>query len=161
MRLQSLKSSDGANRRLLRVGRGEGNGRGKTCGRGHKGQRSRAGFSQRPGFESGHVPLYRRLPHRGFNNKNFSTTYDIVNLRDLSDFGADEITPELLKSKGLVRSSSDLVKILGDGEFTAKVKISAHKFSKKAKALIEAAGGEAIVIETKVAPEADSSETES
>lgn len=149
MRLHSIKSADGANRRLLRVGRGEGNGRGKTCGRGHKGQRSRAGFSQRPGFESGHVPLYRRLPHRGFNNKNFTTTYEIVNLVDIADIAVEEITPEILKEKGLIRSAKSLVKVLADGELKTKVTISAHKFSKKAAEMIEAAGGEAKLIASK------------
>ena len=147
MRLHSIKSEEGSNRRKLRVGRGEGNGRGKTCGRGHKGQRSRAGSSQRPGFESGHIPLYRRLPHRGFNNFNFETKYAVVNLEDLSRVEATEITPDVLKESGLIRRNAKLVKVLGDGEFSAKVKISAHKFSAAAKSKIEAAGGEVVVIE--------------
>lgn len=147
MRLHTLNAAEGSNRAKLRVGRGEGNGRGKTCGRGHKGQRSRAGSSQRPGFESGHIPLYRRLPHRGFNNYNFETKYSVVNLGDLTEVEAAEITPDVLKANGLIRSNSKLVKVLGDGEFSAKVKISAHKFSASAKAKIEAAGGEVIVLE--------------
>ncbi|MGB0369835.1 MAG: 50S ribosomal protein L15 [Opitutales bacterium] len=147
MRLHTLNAAEGSNRRKLRVGRGEGNGRGKTCGRGHKGQRSRAGSSQRPGFESGHIPLYRRLPHRGFNNYNFETTYAVVNLEDLERVEETVITVDVLKSAGLVRSNAKLVKILGDGEFSSKVKIFAHKFSKTAKAKIEAAGGEANVLE--------------
>lgn len=147
MRLHSLNAAEGSNRRKLRVGRGEGNGRGKTCGRGHKGQRSRAGSSQRPGFESGHIPLYRRLPHRGFNNYNFQTKYAVVNLEDLERVTETEITPDVLKSAGLIRANANLVKILGDGEFSAKVKISAHKFSASAKTKIEAAGGEVVVLE--------------
>ena len=130
-----------------RVGRGTGSGHGKTCGRGHKGQGSRAGFSSHPTFEGGQMPLVRRIPKRGFNNK-WALTVAIVNISDLDkafDDGA-EVTLELLSEKNLAKGKFDVLKVLGDGELTKKLKVSAHRFSKSAQAKIEAAGGEVILL---------------
>ncbi|RME69791.1 MAG: 50S ribosomal protein L15 [Verrucomicrobia bacterium] len=147
MRLNQLSNVKGAVRRRKRVGNGEGNGRGKTCGRGGKGQTARSGGSIRPGFEGGQMPLYRKLPHRGFNNANFRTTYAVVNVGDLEriDASITEINGEVLAAAGLVRDANDRIKVLGDGEITRAVKITAAKFSNSARAKIEKAGGEAIV----------------
>lgn len=145
MRLNNLPK--GSNRPRKRVGKGEGNGLGKTSGRGQKGQKSRSGYSQRPGFESGHIPLYRRLPRRGFNNKNFRKEYAVVNVGDLARVEESEITPEVLTQRGLVRRGSVLVKILGDGEIDRAVTISAHHFSGVARAKIEQAAGTVTILE--------------
>ncbi len=144
MRLHNLIKSGGRKDRK-RVGRGEGSGRGKTSGRGHKGQRSRSGFGLRPGFESGHVPLYRKLPKRGFSNFNFRTEYAVVNVGDLERVEAAEIDRNELVKAGLVRSNSNLVKILGEGEITKAVTITADKFSASAKEKIEKAGGTVVL----------------
>lgn len=145
MRLHELKNVPGAVHRRKRVGCGEGSGRGKTCGRGGKGQTARSGSSIRPGFEGGQMPLFRKLPHRGFNNKNFATSYAVVNLGDLLRIeDTTEITREVLVSHGLVRSNATLIKVLGDGDVRPGLKVTAHKFSVSAKAKIVAAGGEAI-----------------
>src|SRR5210317_1721846 len=113
MRLHNLIKSGGRKDRK-RIGRGEGGGRGKTSGRGHKGQRSRSGFSLRPGFESGHVPLYRKLPKRGFSNYNFRTEYSVVNVGDLDRVEGAEVDRNALIKAGLVRQNSKLIKILGE-----------------------------------------------
>lgn len=138
MKLHDLSPAPGSRRPRKRVGRGPGSGNGKTAGRGHNGQRSRAGYSQRLGFEGGQMPLIRRVPKRGFTNI-FRVTYSPVNLRQLVDFEG-EVTRELLEARGLVRSGA-LYKILGDGEITQALTVTAHKFSKSARAKIEAAGG--------------------
>jgi large subunit ribosomal protein L15 len=128
-----------------RLGRGRGNGRGKTCCRGHKGSGQRSGYSRKPGFEGGQMPLYRKLPQRGFNNYEFRTEYSIVNVGDLVRVeGADVIDKEALVKAGLVRSNAKLIKILGTGELTGAVKIKADKFSKSATDKITAAGGEIV-----------------
>jgi len=128
-----------------RLGRGRGNGRGKTCCRGHKGSGQRSGYSRKPGFEGGQMPLYRKLPQRGFNNYEFRTEYSIVNVGDLVKVeGADVIDKEALVKAGLVRSNAKLIKILGTGELTGAVKIKADKFSKSATHKITAAGGEIV-----------------
>ncbi len=138
MKLHDLSPAPGSRRPRKRVGRGPGSGTGKTAGRGHNGQRSRAGFSQRLGFEGGQMPLIRRVPKRGFTN-NFRVTFSPVNLRQLVDFEG-EVTRELLEKHGMVRPGA-LYKILGDGEITKALTVTAHKFSKSARAKIEAAGG--------------------
>lgn len=153
MRLHNLIKSGGTQKRK-RIGRGEGGGKGKTSGRGHKGQRARSGHSLRPGFESGHVPLYRKLPKRGFSNFRFRTEYAVVNLDDLERVEATEIDRNVLVASGLVRSSSKLVKILGDGEISRAVTVTADKFSSSAKEKIEKAGGTVNVVEPK--PQSDS-----
>ena len=125
-----------------RVGRGPGSGTGKTAGRGSKGHKSRTGYARRLGFEGGQMPLYRRLPKRGFNNYEFRVEYAIVNTGQLNDF-ADGSTVGLdqLKAAHLVRAKADLVKVLAKGALTKKLKIQAHRFSAAAKQMIEAAGG--------------------
>lgn len=141
MKLHNLSNNPGTARRKKRVGCGEGSGRGKTSTRGQKGQTSRSGSGIRPGFEGGQMPLYRKLPHRGFNNYKFRTDYELVNVSDLERVESAEIGKEELVKAGLVRANSKLIKILGDGEISKAVTITADKFSGSAKAKIEAAGG--------------------
>ncbi len=143
MKLHDLSPAPGSKKARKRVGRGPGSGTGKTAGRGHKGQRSRSGFSQRFGFEGGQMPLVRRVPKRGFTNI-FRIEYSCVNLDRLVDFEG-EVTPEALVDRGLVRAKRP-IKILGDGEVGQALKVSAHKFSKSARAKIEAAGGSCEVL---------------
>jgi large subunit ribosomal protein L15 len=147
MKLHELKNVAGAIHRKKRVGCGEGGGHGKTSGRGGKGQSARSGSSIRPGFEGGQMPLYRKLPHRGFNNYEFRTEIAVVNLRDLGglDARSRRSTPRSLAKAGLIRSGETTVKVLGDGEITRALKVTAAKFSESAKAKIEKAGGQAIV----------------
>ncbi|MEY4815617.1 MAG: hypothetical protein RLZZ162_2690 [Verrucomicrobiota bacterium] len=147
MKLHELKNVKGAIHRKKRVGCGEGGGHGKTSGRGGKGQSARSGSSIRPGFEGGQMPLYRKLPHRGFNQFNFRTEIAILNVGDLSglDASVTEVSVLTLTDAGLIRSGEKAVKILGDGELTRAMKVTAAKFSESAKAKIEKAGGQAIV----------------
>ncbi len=147
MKLHELKNVKGAVHRKKRVGCGEGGGHGKTSGRGGKGQTARSGGSIRPGFEGGQMPLYRKLPHRGFNQYNFRTELAVVNVGDLAslDAGINEVTAEVLAANGLIRGGEKSVKILGDGEIGRAIKVTAAKFSESAKAKIEKAGGQAIV----------------
>ena len=153
MRLHEFTTGKSGTRKPRRVGRGRAAGRGKTCGRGHNGQKSRSGFSQRPGFESGHVPLFRRLPIRGFNNFNFRNTYDTVNVGDLERIeNTDEIDRKALSRAGLIRANAKRVKILGNGEVKKPLKVKADKFSVTARKKLEKAGGEAILID---APKAE------
>ncbi len=131
-----------------RVGRGPGSGTGKTAGRGHKGQRSRSGDNSRPGFEGGQMPLYRKVPKRGFTNARFKKHYTLVNVELLEAFeeGA-EVNLEAVLEKGLSRRTGELLKVLGQGEVSRKLTVRAHKFSGSAKAKIEAAGGTVEVLE--------------
>jgi large subunit ribosomal protein L15 len=147
MKLHELKNVKGAVHRKKRVGCGEGGGHGKTSGRGGKGQTARSGGSIRPGFEGGQMPLYRKLPHRGFNQFNFRTEIAILNVGELAtlDASVTEVNAESLAAAGLIRSGEKAVKILGDGELTRAIKVTAAKFSDSAKAKIEKAGGQAIV----------------
>ena len=147
MKLHELKNVKGAIHRKKRVGCGEGGGHGKTSGRGGKGQSARSGSSIRPGFEGGQMPLYRKLPPRGFNQFNFRTEIAILNVGDLSglDASVTEVSALTLAAAGLIRSGEKAVKILGDGELTRAIKVTAAKFSESAKAKIEKAGGQAIV----------------
>ena len=128
-----------------RVGRGPGSGLGKTSGRGHNGQHSRAGSSQHPTFSGGDLPFFRRIPKRGFNNK-FAVEVGSVNICDLeANFEeGEEVTPESLREKDLAKYNYEVLKILGDGELTKKLKVSAHRFSKTAREKIEKAGGEIV-----------------
>jgi large subunit ribosomal protein L15 len=146
MRLHELKNVPGAVHRKKRVGRGEGGGHGKTSTRGGKGQSARSGSSIRPGFEGGQMPLYRKLPHRGFNNYEFRTSYAVVNVGDLArlDAAISEVNAEVLAQAGLVRRGIKTLKILGDGEITRALKVTAQKFTSSAKAKLEKAGGQAI-----------------
>jgi large subunit ribosomal protein L15 len=147
MKLHELKNVPGAIHRKKRVGCGEGGGHGKTSGRGGKGQSARSGSSMRPGFEGGQMPLYRKLPHRGFNNYEFRTEIAVVNLRDLAglDESVKDVDATALAKAGLIRSGETTVKVLGDGEITRAINITAARFSESAKAKIEKAGGKAIV----------------
>ncbi len=146
MRLHELIDSNGANRPKRRLGKGEGNGHGKTCGRGHKGSKARSGYSIQPGFEGGQMPMYRRLPRRGFSNFKFHKGFAIVNLADLArlDEGVTEVDRGVLVKAGLVRDNSLPLKVLGDGELKTALKVRADRFSASARSKIEAAGGEAL-----------------
>ena len=136
------------NKTKKRVGRGPGSGHGKTSGRGHKGYFSRAGASRRQGFAGGTTPLFMRVAKRGFSNAKFRLNVAAINVSRLEIFDAGtEITPELLKAKGFTNGPFDEVKILGDGELTKKLSVTAHRFSGAAKQKIEAAGGTATVVE--------------
>ncbi len=147
MKLHELKNVEGATHRKKRVGCGRGSGHGKTSGRGGKGQTARSGGSIRPGFEGGQMPLYRKLPHRGFNSANFRVEYPVINVGDLAglDASVTEVNAEVLAAAGLIRGGVTTVKILGTGELSRALKVTAVKFSESAKAKIEAAGGQAIV----------------
>lgn len=146
MKLHELKNVPGAIHRKKRVGCGEGGGHGKTSGRGGKGQSARSGSSIRPGFEGGQMPLYRKLPHRGFNNYNFRVTYAIINVGDLArlDDSVTEVNADTLAQAGLIRPDGRKIKILGDGELSRALKVTAAKFSDSAKAKIEKAGGQVL-----------------
>lgn len=159
MRLHNLPKTEGLKKRK-RVGRGEGSGRGKTSGRGNKGARARTGYSLRPGFESGHIPLYRKLPKRGFNNYAFRTEFAIINVGDLARLEGKEATPETLAQAGLVRSGIKFLKILGEGEIGRALTVSAHRFSATARAKIEQAGGSVVVLPGAPEPKAEAEATE-
>jgi len=146
MKLHNLKPSPGSKKNRKRVGRGSGSGQGTTAGRGMNGQNSRSGGGTKPGFEGGQMPLYRRLPKRGFTNI-FQKEFAIVNLESLNKFSDnEEVTVELLLENKIIRKELDGVKILGEGELNKKLTVKAHKFSKTAKEKIEAVGGKAEVI---------------
>jgi large subunit ribosomal protein L15 len=153
MRLHDLKPRPGAKHRRKRLGQGESSGHGKTSGRGGKGQTARSGSSIRIGFEGGQMPLIRRIPKRGFNNTRHGTRYLPVNLETLNRFddGA-RVDEAALRSVGLANGRSDGVKILGDGELTKKLTVTAHAFSASAKAKIEAKGGTCELIAAKIVP---------
>jgi len=147
MRLHNLVNVKGAVHRKKRVGCGEGGGHGKTSGSGGKGQKGRSGGSIRPGFEGGQMPLYRKLPHRGFNNYEFRTSYAVVNIGDLAKLDAKvtEVNATVLAEAGIIRANVKLLKVLGDGEISRALKVTAQKFTGSAKAKLEKAGGSAIV----------------
>jgi len=146
MKIEELRAPEGSAKARKRRGRGNATGQGKTGGRGMNGQKQRSGGGVRLGFEGGQMPLYRRLPKRGFTNI-FGTKYAIVNLDDLNRFEAGtEVTPELLKEAGVLKKTLDGVKVLGKGELKNGLTVKASKFSKTAKEKIEAAGGKAEVI---------------
>lgn len=142
MNLHTLKPRPGAKHRVKRLGSGESSGHGKTSGKGHKGQKARSGGSIRLGFEGGQMPLIRRLPKRGFSNEAFRTRYAIVNVQDLNQFeDSSSVDEAVLRSANLIRGTFDGVKILGVGELSKKLNITAAKFSETAKAKVEKAGG--------------------
>lgn len=147
MKLYELKPSPGSKTKPTRKGRGVGSGNGKTAGKGHKGQNARAGGGVRPGFEGGQMPLYRRIPKRGFNNYEFATVYAEVNISSLNLFedGAT-VTFEALKELGIIKKRNDGVAILGNGEITKKLTVKAARFTKTASQKIEAAGGKVEVV---------------
>lgn len=146
MRLHDLRPAEGSTKSKKRVGRGSGSGLGTTAGRGMNGQNSRSGGGVRPGFEGGQMPLFRRIPKRGFNNK-FKKQWTIVNVELLNDFeDGTEITPDVLLQTGVVSKIDYGIKILGDGELNKKLTVKANKFTQSAISKIEAAGGKAEVI---------------
>ena len=142
MDLSNLKPADRSKFTKKRVGRGPGSGNGTQAGRGHKGAKSRSGFKFKRGFEGGQMPLHRRIPKRGFHN-GFRTEYAVVNLDTLAERfdGGSVITPELLRERGLIHSSRQLIKVLARGDINKKLTVRAHKFSGKAAEKIAAAGG--------------------
>ena len=145
MKLSELKAVPGSRKDRKRVGRGIGSGTGKTSGRGHKGQKSRSGGNPHPWFEGGQMPLYRRLPKRGFTNI-FKKEYEIVNLAQIAGLETkDPITPEFLRDKGVIRRIN-LVKILGNGELSEAVTVHAQKFSRSAVEKIEKSGGKVVIL---------------
>ena len=151
--LSNLRAPRKANTGRKRVGRGMGSGMGKTSTRGHKGQGSRTGSSLMRGFEGGQMPLHRRLPKRGFTNI-FRTEYTVVNLDRIAELGVAEIGLDDYRKLGLASKKNALIKILGAGELTTAVTITAHKFSKSAVEKIEKAGGRAVVVGGETAPAA-------
>jgi len=147
MRLQDLSSPAGAAKQPKRKGRGQGTGNGKTAGRGHKGQKARAGGGVRPGFEGGQMPMYRRVPKRGFNNKIFAKVFAHINVEDLNVFEDGlAVGYDQLREKGLVNKRYDGVVILGGGDLSRRLTVSAARFSKAAAEKIEAAGGQIEVV---------------
>ena len=147
MKLHELEKNIGATHARKRVGRGPGSGLGKTCGRGQKGQKARSGGSINPVFEGGQLPLYRRLPKRGFTNALFKTTYATINVEDLNVFeDGTVVTPALLKDKGIIKKGLDGLKVLGNGKLERKLTIQANKFSKTALEKIKESGSKAEVI---------------
>lgn len=147
MKLHELEKNIGATHSRKRVGRGSGSGLGKTCGRGQKGQKARSGGSINPVFEGGQLPLYRRLPKRGFKNALFKTSYATINVGDLNVFeNGTVVTPALLKEMGIIKKQLDGLKILGNGKLERKLTIQAHKFSTSALEKIKESGSKAEVI---------------
>ena len=152
MKLHALPHIKGATHRHKRLGCGRGSGHGKTSGRGHKGMKARSGGGHRPGFEGGQMPLYRRLPHRGFRNVN-RVAYAVVNVADLQDAEGAKLGPAELAAQALVRSADAPLKVLGTGDITRAVTVSAHAVSASAKAKIEKAGGKVVLLGGEAKPE--------
>ena len=147
MKLHELEKNPGAKQDKRRVGRGPGSGLGKTCGKGHKGQNARSGGGVKATFEGGQLPLYRRLPKRGFTNAKFKVEYAVINISDLNRFeDGTTVTPALLKETGLVKKQLAGIKILGNGELEKKLTIQANKFTASAIEKIEKSGSKAEVI---------------
>ena len=148
MDLSNLKPADGSTKKRKRIARGEGSGKGGTATRGHKGAKSRSGYSQKAGFEGGQMPLYRRIPKFGFKNRN-RVEYHGINIDTLQKLAEEKklntIDPKVLVKNGLA-DQNDLIKILGRGELSIKLEVTAHAFSAKAKSAIEAQGGVASII---------------
>ena len=147
MKLHELAPAQGSVKPAWRKGRGPGSGNGKTAGKGHKGQNARSGGGVRPGFEGGQLPIYRKLPKRGFNNYKFAKNYAIVNVSDLNKFNdGDTVNLAVLMEAGVIRKPLCGLKVLGNGELTKKITVEAAIFSASAKEKIEAAGGKTEVI---------------
>jgi large subunit ribosomal protein L15 len=145
--LNGLRPAKGSTHKKKRVGRGPGSGLGKTAGRGEKGQKSRSGYSGSPGFEGGQMPLYRRLPKRGFNNIFKKRWLEIsLGALDRAFSSNEEVTPELLHDRGLIKKAKHDVVVLGSGELTKPLRVSAHRFTKSAREKIEKAGGSVVQI---------------
>ncbi len=147
MQIHELAKNKVNRKNRKRVGRGSGSGLGTTAGRGMNGQNSRSGGGVRPGFEGGQMPLFRRIPRRGFNNKRFATVYSEVNVEKLNIFDENEvITPEILIAEGIIKKLNDGIKIMGSGKLEKKLTVKAQKFTKSAVEKIEAIGGKVEVI---------------
>ena len=147
MKLHELSPAEGSTKENFRKGRGAGSGNGKTAGKGHKGQNARSGGGVRPGFEGGQLPLYRKLPKRGFNNSRFGKLYTIVNVQSLNKFNdGDTVDAAALLAAGVINVVNDGIKVLGEGEITKKLTVKAAVFSASAKEKIEAVGGKSEVV---------------
>ena len=147
MKLHELSPKEGSVKEGFRKGRGAGSGNGKTAGKGHKGQNARSGGGVRPGFEGGQLPLYRKLPKRGFNNYRFAAKYAVINVQDLNKFNdGDVVDCEALLANRIINKCFDGIKVLGEGELTKKLTVKASVFSASAKEKIEAVGGSAEVV---------------
>ncbi len=147
MKLHELSPAEGSVKENYRKGRGAGSGNGKTAGKGHKGQNARSGGGVRPGFEGGQLPLYRKLPKRGFNNYRFAKKYAIINVQSLNKFNDGEVVDSAaLLSAGIIHNVFDGVKVLGEGDIAKKLTVKAAIFSANAKEKIEAAGGKTEVV---------------
>ncbi|MBO5009138.1 MAG: 50S ribosomal protein L15 [Clostridia bacterium] len=147
MKLHELSPKEGSVKERFRKGRGAGSGNGKTAGKGHKGQNARSGGGVRPGFEGGQLPLYRKLPKRGFNNFRFGKVYAIVNVQTLNKFNdGDTVDAAALLAAGIINTIGDGIKVLGEGEITKKLTVKAAVFSASAKEKIEAVGGKTEVV---------------
>ena len=147
MKLHELSPAEGSVKENFRKGRGAGSGNGKTAGKGHKGQNARSGGGVRPGFEGGQLPLYRKLPKRGFNNSRFGKQYAVVNVESLNKFAdGDVVDFAALLNAGVIKNVFDGVKVLGEGELTKKLTVKAAVFSASAKEKIEAVGGKTEVV---------------
>ena len=147
MKLHELSPKEGSVQEKFRKGRGAGSGNGKTAGKGHKGQNARSGGGVRPGFEGGQLPLYRKLPKRGFNNFRFGKKYAVINVQSLNKFNDGEVVDAAaLLALGIINAVNDGVKVLGEGELTKKLTVKAAVFSASAKEKIEAVGGKTEVV---------------
>ena len=147
MKLHELSPAEGSVKENFRKGRGAGSGNGKTAGKGHKGQNARSGGGVRPGFEGGQLPLYRKLPKRGFNNSRFAKQYTEVNVQSLNKFSDGDVVDSVaLLNMGIVKVVVDGIKVLGEGELTKKLTVKAAVFSASAKEKIEAVGGKTEVV---------------
>jgi len=151
MNLSSIKAPAGQVKKKRRLGQGMGTGRGKYSGRGAKGAKSISGYSRMRGFEGGQMPLHRRLPKRGFSNAPFKIEYAVVNVATLNELEGNEFDAQSLKKSGVVKKLLDGLKVLGQGDLTRPITVTAASFSASAKEKIEKAGGKAIVIEAKPA----------
>ena len=147
MKLHELSPQEGSTKEKFRKGRGAGSGNGKTAGKGHKGQNARSGGGVRPGFEGGQLPLYRKLPKRGFNNFRFSKKYAVINVQSLNKFNnGDVVDCGALIAAGIINNCFDGVKVLGEGEISKSLTVKAAVFSATAKEKIEAVGGKTEVV---------------
>ncbi len=148
MDLRSVTKKGTKHEHVFRVGRGIGSGLGKTCGRGHKGWGQRSGARRRPGYEGGQMPIYRRVPKRGFTNARFRTDYTIINVEQLEAFESGAVVDlAAVLAKGLTNPEAPLLKVLGDGALTKALTVRAQKFSKSASEKIQAAGGQVVLID--------------
>lgn len=158
MNLDNIPTIQGATHPTKRLGRGEGSGHGKTSGKGHKGQKARSGGGIRIGFEGGQMPLYRKLPRRGFNNYNFRKTFQLVNVAQLERVESDVVNRESLVKAGLIRDNAEAVKLLGEGEVSKAFSVEVDKVSASAQSKIEAAGGKVVAAAPDAEPETPAAE---